>query len=47
MNAPLIAYSWDFVTAGAAPEPATGGLVLLGLTALLGRVANRFLGGTE
>jgi hypothetical protein len=47
-GAQQVAYGWGFVVAGsAAPEPATAGLVLLGLGALLGRVANRFLRGTE
>jgi PEP-CTERM motif len=47
-NTQLVSYSWDFVvTGGSVPEPATAGLALLGLTALLGRVANRFLGRTE
>ena len=46
-GAQQVAYSWNFVVASAAPEPGTGGLVVLGLTALLGRVANRLLGRTE
>ncbi len=40
-------YGWNFVVAGSVPEPGSAGLALLGLTALLGRVANRFLGRTE
>jgi hypothetical protein len=48
LNTPLVSYSWDFVVSGGSvPEPATAGLALLGLGALLGRVANRFLRGTE
>ena len=44
----LIGYEWGFgVTPLPAPEPAAAGLVLLGLGALLGRVANRFLGRAE
>jgi len=47
VNSPLVSYGWNFVVAGAAPEPASAGLVLLGLTGLLGRVANRFLGRAQ
>src|SRR5262245_4240046 len=46
-TAPVVGYTWDFVVTPSAPEPGIAGLALLGLPALLGRVANRFLGRAE
>ena len=47
-SAQLVSYSWDFVVAGGTvPEPGSTALVLLGAAALLGRVADRFLGRAE
>lgn len=47
VDPPLVSYSWGFGVTSAAPEPTAAGLVLLGLGALLGRVANRFLGRAQ
>ena len=47
-NTVQVDYSWGLVVReGGVPEPSSGALALLGLTALLGRVANRFLGRTQ
>jgi hypothetical protein len=47
-SAQQVAYSWDFVVgSGSVPEPGSAALALFGVAALLGRVADRFLGRAE
>jgi hypothetical protein len=47
-SAQTVGYGWDFVvTGGSVPEPGSAALTLLGVGALLGRVANRFLGRAQ
>lgn len=46
-GAQLIGTTFDLVVTAPVPEPAAGVLALLGISALLGRVANRFLGRAE
>jgi hypothetical protein len=47
-SAQQVAYSWDFVVGGGSvPEPGSAALALLGVAALLGRVADRFLGRAQ